>query len=259
MRTRVYWTLCCAASMIIAAAATSLAQDALPKIADPESARQVARQRADIYAARQAAGAPPSNANAPSLNPYAQTAPSGIGRNNQQLFAAGQFGGYSASAFPGFDPELAKVNNSANQSIMELVKKIKEAESEEVKLELKAEVKQLLDEQYDAYLTHHEAPLKKLEERLKKLRTEFESRKKAKDDLVKLRLDTIWYDALGLGWPDSRRSGNGFSSWRQPNGPMARFWDPALVPKPSTFAPPAGVPTSPAIQRKPKVPSSSSR
>ncbi len=108
------------------------------------------------------------------------------------------------------DPRLAEAYNKANSQLAELVQKIKTAESEEVKLELKAEVKLLLEEKYDAYLEHHEAPLIELEERLAKLREDFDSRQKAKDDLVKLRLDTIWYDAIGLGWPENQRGANPF-------------------------------------------------
>ena len=120
------------------------------------------------------------------------------------------FGVGSSSFFGRRDPRLAEAYNEANKKLAELVKEIKSADGEEAKLKLKEDVRVLLEEKYDAYLEHHEAPLVELEERLEKLRAEFEQRKKAKDDLVKLRLDTVWYDALGLGWPDNQR---GASIW----------------------------------------------
>lgn len=113
--------------------------------------------------------------------------------------------------FGQMNSQLATTYQQANQKLAVLVQALKGADGEEPKLKIKVKIKALLDEKYDAYLEHHEAPLKQLEERLEKLRTEFESRKKAKDDLVKLRLDTIWYDAIGLGWPENQR-GSAFSS-----------------------------------------------
>ncbi|MFT5301727.1 MAG: hypothetical protein ACI814_002534 [Mariniblastus sp.] len=117
----------------------------------------------------------------------------------------------TGNPFGQMNSQLATTYQQANQKLAVLVQALKGADDEEPKLEIKAKIKTLLDEKYDAYLEHHEAPLKQLEERLEKLRAEFESRKKAKDDLVKLRLDTIWYDAIGLGWPENQR-GSAFSS-----------------------------------------------
>ncbi len=234
MRTRICWILCLAVSVIFTTASPSRAQEDPASAGGADASRQRERTNADLQSAQSAtrtqaprgtgsiavdpAGLPPFYGVAP--------LPSNFGVANQQLqtqrlpTAYPQPGIFSTGLYPGFDPELARVNNAANQAIMDLRNKIKEAESEEVKLELKAEMKQVLDEQYDEYLSHHEAPLKELEARLEKLRAEFESRKKAKDDLVNLRLDTIWYDAIGLGWPDERRFGTGFApTWSQPNQP----------------------------------------
>lgn len=249
MKTRFCWTFCLAAAVLIATAPQSPAQEDNPLLGKRDTAQQNERTRADLLAARQAAqsrppGPSPSDPasnqqpqHIPGYLPGRDPGPEFYPNNQRQLFSPLNSTALAASPYPGFDPQLARINNSANQAIVELVKKIKEAESEEIKLELKSEVKQLLDEQYDAYLTHHEAPLKKLEERLEKLRAEFESRKKAKDDLVKLRLDTIWYDAMGLGWPDNRQSAFGFPAWRQPSlaVPVA---NPNRGGPPSILAPP---------------------
>ena len=202
--------------------------------------RQQERQDRDLLSATRAQQAQAQFNNARANLQAAQPSMFGNLNNQNPLFPGGQTATIYGSAYPGFNPELARVNNAANKQIMDLVKKIKEAESDEVKLELKTEMKQILDEQYDEYLSHHEAPLKQLEERLNKLRDEFESRKQAKSDLVKLRLDTIWYDAIGLGWPNSQRAAGGYSAaWRQPESPFA---SPKLAP-PSALTPRASIPT----------------
>ncbi len=157
--------------------------------------------------------------------------------------ANGLAAGFNVASTPFFgrrDPKLAEAYNLANKQLAELVKKIKEAESEEVKLELKEEVKSLLEAKYDAYLDHHEAPLIELEERLVKLREEFEQRKKAKEDLVKLRLDTVWYDAIGLGWPDNQRGNSvfGLSNSTRWNVPANVETLPRLSDRPANLIPP---------------------
>lgn len=117
-------------------------------------------------------------------------------------------------AEPNGDPRSRELDNEIRQCSQEL----KTAESEEEKTELKARIKASLETQYSLYLEQHEAPLKELEARVEKLRAEFEFRKSAKDDLVKLRLDTIWYDSQGLGWPgagSNSQYGSGFQDNRQ--------------------------------------------
>ena len=93
-----------------------------------------------------------------------------------------------------------------NKQIAVLSKQLRDAESDDDKTTIKEQLKTELEKQYDLYLAQHEKPLQELEARLDKLRAEFEWRKSAKDDLVKLRLDTIWYDSQGLGWPGAKPS-----------------------------------------------------
>lgn len=85
--------------------------------------------------------------------------------------------------------------------IAELVQSISEAEGDSEKESLKADLKKQLESQYDQYLDKMEAPLKEMEARLDKLREEFQKRKEARDELVKLRLDNFWYQANGMTWP----------------------------------------------------------
>ena len=105
---------------------------------------------------------------------------------------------------PPVSPEMEKIRFK----LLELSIDLKNAESDERKAEINTEIQSQLTElkselnaQYDVYLEQHEAPLKELESRLEKLRTEFEWRKTAKEGLVKLRVETIYYESQGLGWP----------------------------------------------------------
>lgn len=253
MRTKICWLLCVAASVMLTTASPSHAQEEQASAGSADAGQQLDRTRADLAAAQSATRQQaPRGTGAYSFDPTGNPQLYGVvpvtgnyAVTKQRLpFANPQSGIFSTGRYPGFDPELAKINNTANQAIMDLVKKIKEADSEELKLELKTEMKQVLDEQYDKYLDYHEAPLKQLEERLQKLRAEFESRKTAKEELVKLRLDTIWYDAIGLGWPDGQRSAAGFPAWRQPASPFgaADLYAPG---PPLTTAPRPDVPALP--------------
>ena len=98
---------------------------------------------------------------------------------------------------PRFSPEMQQIQDQLSRSIQDL----NSGGSDEQKAKLKEEITAQLTAQYDLYLEQHAAPLKELEARLEKLKTEFEWRKKAKEELIKLRVDTIWYESQGLGWP----------------------------------------------------------
>ena len=97
--------------------------------------------------------------------------------------------------------------NESQQKINEILQAIGKADEDSDKEEMKAELKALLEAQYDAYLESLESPLQKMEERLDKLRAEYEKRKTARDELVKLRLDGFWYKANGMSWPGESSNG----------------------------------------------------
>ena len=122
---------------------------------------------------------------------------SGFSGFNVQSAPAAIAGQYFANQISG--PNKATLEQ--NKKIAMLTNELRGADSDEEKQKIKDELKTELEKQYDLYLEQHEQPLKQLEERLAKLREEFEWRKNARNDLVKLRLDTIWYDSQGLGWP----------------------------------------------------------
>jgi hypothetical protein len=123
-------------------------------------------------------------------------------------------------------PEMVKSNNRVN----ELINQLKASEDTAAKEKLKSSLKSALEEQYDLYLAQHEEPLKGLEEKIAKLRKEFEWRKNARDDLVKLRLDTIWYNAQGLGWPVRDRGRFPLPAAVSPGPPDANYIPPPSEP-----------------------------
>ncbi|MEL7498460.1 MAG: hypothetical protein AAFN77_12685 [Planctomycetota bacterium] len=141
-----------------------------------------------------------------------------------------------------YDDSELKRRNEINSLVQQIAKSDDETEKESIK----ADLKDRLEEQYDAYLDKMEAPIKELEERLVKLRNEFEKRKAARDELVKLRLDSFWYKANGMSWPGEGRSAtiNGslfnsqspFSITRPARFPGQQPWVPELdstVPEPA--------------------------
>ncbi len=123
-------------------------------------------------------------------------------------FGPDQFGTRNKVNGPSNGPPITPEMEKIQFQLLRLQQDLKKAESDEQKAKLNeeiktqmAELKSELDAQYDLYLEQHETPLKELEARLEKLRTEFEWRKTAKEGLVKLRLETIFYESQGLGWP----------------------------------------------------------
>jgi len=262
MTTKLKWAMCLTISTILCSSA-AIAQEETPDRLREEVQQKVERLEAEL-ARRDAADARTLRSNfnnqanrtliVPQFPQSAQD-PFAIAEPNTR-WSVGQSANLTThfSPFGRRDPKLAEAYNEANKQLGELVKKIKTTESEEVKLELKEEVKALLEQKYDAYLQHHEAPLIQLEERLEKLRAEFESRKNAKDDLVKLRLDTIWYDAIGLGWPENKRSVDIFgqrNDWRTPTVSVPA--NPAIAP---TALLPPNRSARPAESREPRRTSS---
>jgi hypothetical protein len=223
-----------------------------PRNSEPAGIAQ--RERADLFAAAQSAAASQVQgyAGAPAA---IQSTEGQLGQLNplmssQQalpsLVNVAPLGGRSV-----FDPALAKAINESNAEVAGLIKQLKESEADADKESIKEKIKTELELQYDTYLEFHEQPLKQLEERLAKLREEFDARKKAKDDLVKLRLDTIWYESQGLGWPSNRTT----TLWRDngfPGGPASRYpatWSTPFAPDSLPNPPVPPTPNAPPTRR----------
>ncbi len=207
------------------------------------------RQAADLYAAAQSVA---QNAAAPQSGgfpgPLGQAGPWQPAQNSQPARLPGLATTRSLFGSSAFDPELAKAINESNAEVGKLIKQLKETEEDSEKESIKDKIKTELDVQYDAYLDHHEKPLKQLEERVAKLRKEFEARKQAKVDLVKLRLDTIWYDSQGLGWPSNRTTAPYIDI---PSGGAGGMYFPNSNAPQRTPAGPPNPPTPPAPPTQP--------
>lgn len=211
MKTRSVLTGCLTFAAIAACLIPLLAQEPVRSSANGEILRSndpadfAQRQAADLYAATLSSAQNAAAQQAPGFpGPMGQNGPWQQGQNSPPAPLPGSATTRSLFGPSAFDPELAKAINESNQVVGQLIKQLKETEEDSEKELIKDKIKTELDVQYDAYLDHHEKPLKQLEERVAKLRKEFEARKQAKTDLVKLRLDTIWYDSQGLGWPSNR-------------------------------------------------------
>ena len=68
---------------------------------------------------------------------------------------------------------------------------------------IRAEVAQLLGQQYDQHLAAQVKQMADLENRLEKLREQLERRQAAKTKLVELKLELLLSQADGLGWPEA--------------------------------------------------------
>jgi hypothetical protein len=96
--------------------------------------------------------------------------------------------------------------------------KLKEAESDDEKAEARAALKDALEEQFDEYLEHQSKELDRLEEKLNKLRGQWEKRRDAKDEIVSLRLKTLENEIGGLAWPSGGLGGGAWSMEIPPMG-----------------------------------------
>ena len=116
------------------------------------------------------------------------------------------------------------------------VEKLKSAKNDAEKTSATSEISKLLEKSFQHDLERREQRVSDIEARVKKLRDQIEKRKKAKDDIVSLRLKTIVNEADGLGFP------GGFErDWEVIEGPAGAMGFPHV--RPHAF--PAARPKSP--------------
>jgi hypothetical protein len=86
----------------------------------------------------------------------------------------------------------------------------------------------VLEQSFNRDLEHREREVSEIESRVKKLREQIERRKKAKDEIVSLRLKTIINETEGLGFPD----GQDFGPFKHPamRDPAADVFEPRPTP-----------------------------
>jgi hypothetical protein len=98
------------------------------------------------------------------------------------------------------------------------VAKLKSAKSDADKTSATNQLSKILAESFQRDLERREHEVAQVEARVKKLREQIEKRKKAKDDILSLRLKTIVNEADGLGFP------GGFGPESESFGPRPRVF-----------------------------------
>jgi hypothetical protein len=126
------------------------------------------------------------------------------------------------------------------------IEKLKSAKSDADKTSATNELSKMLEKSFQRDLERREHEIAQVEARVKKLREQIEKRRKAKDDILSLRLKTIVNEADGLGFPGGFDSESGSFSprpraFRTPGPPRYGFFYTGETPEPP--APPAGVPS----------------
>jgi hypothetical protein len=97
---------------------------------------------------------------------------------------------------------LNAVTGPAQSKINELIERLRDAD-ELHKPDLVKELEAAVSAEFDEDMKHREAELTKLEERMAKLRTQLERRKKAKAEITQLQTKVIVNEAEGLGFSSS--------------------------------------------------------
>jgi hypothetical protein len=88
------------------------------------------------------------------------------------------------------------------EALHQAIGKLKSAKNDTEKAAVTKQISQLLDKSFERDMQRREKQISDVEARIKKLRDQIEKRKKAKDDIVSLRLKTIVNEADGLGFPE---------------------------------------------------------
>jgi hypothetical protein len=87
------------------------------------------------------------------------------------------------------------------ESLHRAVEKLKTAKTDAEKTSATNEISQVLEKWFKRDLERREKQISEIETRVKKLLDQIEKRKKAKDEIINLRLKTIINEADGLGFP----------------------------------------------------------
>lgn len=101
------------------------------------------------------------------------------------------------------DPEVRKVIKAQRENkrkLHKLVMRYREEEDSKKKAELKAELKQGLNTQFDADMAVHEMKLKKMEDEIVKLRERIKKRRGLKKKIVEKKLGELTEEEEGWDW-----------------------------------------------------------
>lgn len=101
------------------------------------------------------------------------------------------------------DPEMAKLVETEGelaQNADELLSQYVAADKPEDQKRLKSELREALAKQFDVQRQRRELELKRIEERVQKLRDQIKKRNDARETIIDRRLDQLTNEADGLGW-----------------------------------------------------------
>ena len=134
----------------------------------------------------------------------------GPGAGGGAFVYGGQQGGFGGGdfGFSGYGPgqpdeEMQKLMQSENElshESNELMGKYTSLEDETQRQQLKASLREVLGKQFDAQRQRRELELKRVEERISKLREQLNKRNNARETIVNRRLEQLISEADGLGW-----------------------------------------------------------
>lgn len=92
-------------------------------------------------------------------------------------------------------------NHFRQMELQQAVAQYKQADNAEARQREQENIAAILGAHYDSYLKSQEEQIQQLEERVVKLREQFDRRRDAKQRLLELKLEMIISQAEGLGWP----------------------------------------------------------
>lgn len=137
--------------------------------------------------------------------------------------------------------EVSVHSPSRQQQMAKAIKALREAQSDEQKRVARDGLRKILSDIFTADMQAREKQAKEIETRLAKLRQQYQSRDKVKDDIIDLQLKVLEQDAAGLGFPNSTRGATDDS------GRYTTF-------PPGVLPPPVAVPADPKAPPKPGFP-----
>ena len=95
----------------------------------------------------------------------------------------------------------------SENEVSKAMKTFQEAESDDAKDEAKSELRFALADEYENRMNQYDEHIESLEKELESMRERLSRRRKAKDDMVRLKLQELLAKADGLGWPTGPTSG----------------------------------------------------
>ena len=96
------------------------------------------------------------------------------------------------------------------------IEAMKNAEGDSEQREAESKVRELLEEQYRAFLVENEQQIEQLQQRLNNLKDQLDRRRRAQDKMVDLEMKRVVNESEGLVWP-SQRGQRRVLTWRNEN------------------------------------------